>query len=376
MTPSDEHLPPAADEHLPAAADERSAVPTDERSAAVADEHPAAPADQSAWTALGGLPDELVQLAQRCVRADGGMPLATEPWFLRRRWAAPEGQAFGLLASGPLAAGAAPAGGEAPAGGAAPAGGRVLAPGGRPTASAMPASGGAALVAAGAVCPVGDGVVVTGLVDPAARGLGLGARVLDRGLALAAASGREVTVETESLTVGAAELFASRGFRQVFAEDVMRIGLGRPVPATWAGDVTLTTWSPETAGRFFAVYTAAFRERPGFPGESLSEWVGEYDTDDEFRPGWSVLVSLPGLGDVGFVTAAVGWIVQVGVVPHGRGRGIGGALVRESLARMAADGGTEAWLNVNVNNPGAAGLYRRLGFAFAGRRARFRREAS
>jgi GNAT superfamily N-acetyltransferase len=62
-----------------------------------------------------------------------------------------------------------------------------------------------------------------------------------------------------------------------------------------------------------------------------------------------------------------------GVVPAARGRGLGGALVCEALARMAADGSPEAWLNVNVNNPGAAALYRRLGFADAGRRARYRR---
>ena len=40
---------------------------------------------------------------------------------------------------------------------------------------------------------------------------------------------------------------------------------------------------------------------------------------------------------------------------------------------MALDGATEAWLDVNVNNPRVAALYRRLGFTDAGRRGRFRR---
>ncbi|MFI5894845.1 GNAT family N-acetyltransferase [Actinoplanes sp. NPDC051513] len=191
--------------------------------------------------------------------------------------------------------------------------------GGRPEGKtfALPGDDGEPL-AAGAVCPAGDAVIVTGLVDPAARGRGLGAQVL-------------------------------------------------------AGAV-VSEWSGETAGRFHAVYRDAFKDRPGFPDEPVAEWIAEYDEDEEFRPGWSVLVSLPELGDVGFVTAALGWIVQVGVAPQARGRGIGAALMRESLARMAADGAGEAWLNVNVNNPGAAGLYRRLGFADRGRRSRYTNE--
>ncbi|WP_433377728.1 GNAT family N-acetyltransferase [Actinoplanes sp. CA-142083] len=291
---------------------------------------------------VDGLPGALVRLAERCVRADGGMPLAVEPWFLRRRWAAADGQTFALRGDD----------GE--------------------------------LLAAGAVCPAGDGVIVTGLVDPAARGRGLGAEVLDRGLALARSAGSNgggaerprvpVTVETESLTAEGAALFASRGLRQAFAEDVMRIELKEPGPANWPTGAVVTEWSEKTAGRFHAVYRDSFKDRPGFPDEPAAEWIAEYDEDDEFRPGWSVLVTLPEVGDVGFVTAALGWIVQVGVAPSARGRGIGAALMRESLARMAADGAGEAWLNVNVNNPGAAGLYRRLGFADRGRRARYTNE--
>jgi ribosomal protein S18 acetylase RimI-like enzyme len=126
------------------------------------------------------------------------------------------------------------------------------------------------------------------------------------------------------------------------------------------------------AERFHAVYAASFRGRPGFIREPAADWIASHDEDD-FRPDWSVLATVPGLGDAGFITAALGWVVQVGVVPSGRGRGIGAALIRESLSRMAAHGTTEAWLNVNVNNPGAAALYRRLGFVDRGRRARFRR---
>jgi mycothiol synthase len=70
------------------------------------------------------------------------------------------------------------------------------------------------------------------------------------------------------------------------------------------------------------------------------------------------------------VTAGLGWIDQVGVVPAARGRGLGAALVLAALSRMRAAGETEAWLNVNVDNP-ARRLYERLGFHRRGRRARF-----
>ena len=267
--------------------------------------------------------DDLAALVARCLAADGGLPLVTDPGFLRGRWTAPSTVA-------------------------------VRDAGGR-------------LIAAGAVR---DGAVFTGMVDPVARGAGLGARLLDWGLDRPG----PVTVETEGLTPAAEALFASRGLRQIFAEDVMRIDLtGTGFETVWPAGTVLATWSDATAERFAAVHDAAFRDRPGFPGGPASEWIADVREDDDFRPEWSVLASVPDLGDAGFVTAAVGWIVQVGVVPPARGRGLGAALVTESLARRQAAGEAEAWLDVNVDNPGAAALYRRLGFTPAGRRARYRR---
>jgi mycothiol synthase len=263
--------------------------------------------------------DDLLTLAGRCLHADGGLPLAADPAFLRRR----------LLT---------------------------------PASAAVRDDG--RLIAAGAVR---DGAVFVGLVDPAVRGRGLGAALLDWGLQ------RATTVETEGLSPAAETLFASRGLRQVFAEDVMRFDLTAAVPQApaWPDGTLLETWSAATAPRFHAVYDAAFRERPGFPGWTAEEWIEGVD-EDGFQPEWSVLASVPGVGDAGFVTAADDWIDQVGVVPGARGRGIGAALVLEALSRMRADGAGHAWLNVNVDNP-AGRLYRRLGFADRGRRARYQR---
>ncbi|MEU8659687.1 GNAT family N-acetyltransferase [Actinoplanes philippinensis] len=284
--------------------------------------------------------DDLLDLVRRCRAADGGMPLVTEPWFLRGRWLAAGTVAFEVREGG-------------------------------------------ALVAAAAVRPSPGGPMISGLVDPAFRGRGVGASLLDAALAAAGSSGPQgeagrgalpVTVECEGLTAGAAELFASRGLTQFFGEDVMRIKLasGGGCEAGWPDGAEVVEWSAETAGRFHAVYAASFRERPGFPDPAAEEWIEENTEDDDFRPQWSLMATLPGYGDVGFVTAAEGWIVQVGVVPAARGTGLGGALIRESLRRMAAAGATEAWLTVNVNNPSAAGLYRKLGFEDMGQRARYR----
>jgi mycothiol synthase len=267
--------------------------------------------------------DDLIALAARCLAADGGLPLAADPGFLRHRWTTP--------------------------------------------ATVAVRDSGGRLVAAGAVR---DGSVFAGLVDPAVRGNGLGSRLLDWGLDRPGT----VTVETEGLTPAAEALFATRGLRQVFAEDVMRKDLTGTVPAAaWPDGTALAVWSDATAERFAAVHDAAFRDRPGFPGRPPAEWIADVTDDEDFRPDWSVLATVPGVGDAGFATAAVGWLVQVGVVPAARRRGLGAALVLESLARRRAEGETETWLDVNVNNPGAAALYRRLGFTMAGRRARFQR---
>jgi mycothiol synthase len=287
--------------------------------------------DFVSWASLPFDDDaELASLATRCLATDGGLPLAADPDFLRRRW-----QAAGI-----------------------------------PTIQGRDHDG--RLVAAGTVRPTSatGGVTFCGLVDPDARGWGLGTYLITWGLGQA--DQQPVTVETESWTAAAEELFAAHGLRQVFAEDVMRIDLADGVPdPVWPAGTELAAWSAADAPRFHAVYAAAFRERPGFPNWAAEEWIADLAEDDEFRPQWSVLATLADLGDAGFVTAAVDWIVQVGVAPAARGRGLGGALVTEALRRMRADGGTHAWLDVNVDNP-AVRLYRTLGFEHRGRRARYR----
>jgi ribosomal protein S18 acetylase RimI-like enzyme len=300
------------------------------------------PADEIEWTALTAADvPRIAALATRCLAADGGLPLAAGESFLGRRFAGPDVRALGAVVGG-------------------------------------------AMVAAGAVrVRDGDGdgdadadgatrASTTAFVDPAWRGRGFGARLLDWCLATGRDLGDRVVVETESLTSEAAGLFAGRGLRQVFAEDILRFDLAsQALPeAPLPGEVTVAEWTPELVERFFAAYRGSFADRPGFPGWSAGRWIKWIAADDDFRPQWSLLATVDGEGDVAFIACAQDWVVQVGVLPGHRGRGLGPALVVEALRRMRSSGATEALLDVNVNNP-AGRLYRRLGFADVGRRARY-----
>ena len=63
------------------------------------------------------------------------------------------------------------------------------------------------------------------------------------------------------------------------------------------------------------------------------------------------------------------------MIPHARGQNLGAHLITEVVHRIRAAGATSITLNVNTDNPHAAALYRRLGFASIGRRARYQRSA-
>ena len=214
-------------------------------------------------------------------------------------------------------------------------------------------------------------MAIVGQVAPEWRRRGTDARLLDR--ALDSADPRvSVVVETESLTAGADALYRSRGLTCVFAEDVMAISLAGGLPDVASRtDVMFSEWCAQAIARFFAVYQASFRSRPGFRNPTLDEWVNWITDGEDLRPDWTLLATVDGV-DVGFIAGdSGGWISQVGVVPAARRQAIAATLIVEVLRRMAAHGQPTAVLNVNVNNPGAIALYRRLGFSRVGQRARY-----
>ena len=223
--------------------------------------------------------------------------------------------------------------------------------------------------------------IIIGLVRPDWRGRGIGtclmrwSQVQAQAL-LTGATTPVLQIRTESLTEPAARLYLAHGFAVVFEELVMRRDLHRPLPDSWLPpEVTITPWQPDLADQFFQAYEAAFRERPGFPGWTRAEWIAHW-LDDDFRPAWSLLAQVghvPLAFLIAIATPPHGFVVQVGVVPSQRRRGLASALVVETMRRMQADGAASIQLTVNTNNPSAIKTYTALGFVTIGRRARYDR---
>lgn len=213
-------------------------------------------------------------------------------------------------------------------------------------------------------------------LPPGAAYPGLEAALLD--WAEAAAQGSVLEYSTENLTPAVETLLAARGYLPTMIEEVMHRSLSQPLPdAPLSSGVQFETWSPERADRYFAVYQAAFRERPGYPGWSQAEWVDWVAGGDDFSPECTLLAS-EGETPLGFLASDVsggqGWISQMGVVPAARGRGLAQALLVEAMHRFIRQGCTDAYLDVNANNPRARRVYIDLGFVTVQRRGRYRRQ--
>ncbi|NES13200.1 MULTISPECIES: N-acetyltransferase [Micromonospora] len=264
---------------------------------------------------------ELTGLAEACLAVDGGLPLFTTAPLLRARLL--QTRTLGAWHDGRLVA-AVSVGSDR-----------------------QPATG-------------------TGLVHPAWRGRGLGGRLLS--WAEEQAGDADLLLTTETWTPEADPLFTARGFERTFTEWVLRHAL-TTMPEVAPPDGVRT--EPVTLdAELFETYRASFADRPGFVEPSAEDWLGELRDDDGYRPDLSMIARGADGSAVGFVNVIDNWIDQVGVVPGWRGRRVGAYLMGGALRGLAAGGAREAWLCVNDDNP-AAGLYRRLGFRDAGRRARY-----
>ncbi|MFE5940823.1 GNAT family N-acetyltransferase [Streptomyces sp. NPDC056470] len=269
-----------------------------------------------------------VDLSTRCLAADGGLSATASRGFLEKRYIGEEVAAIGAFDDD-------------------------------------------ILITAGSVREVRGFTVVTGQVDPAHRRRGLGSALLDQLLETARRRSGALRVETESLTADADELFQSRGLHQAFAEDVMHRSLGTPLPeAPLPAEVETEEWSDANQGDFFDAYRSSFADRPGFPGWTQEQWT-DWTAGDDFRPQYSLLARSSAGIPIGFVTCAQDFLIQVGVAPEGRHRGLGRSLAVAALTRMQSGGETDVFLDVNVNNPASAALFGSLGFTPIARRARY-----
>jgi mycothiol synthase len=273
----------------------------------------------------------LQALVRQCLEADGGLPDAAGVPFIRRQYLT--GPGAGWFADTRLVA-----------------------------AAALGAERGGRIAAAGAV-------------SPRYRGRGLGRQLFD--WTIAAANGKPLLVAAESVGASGERLYARLGLREVFAELVMSAELAEPgladrgFAAAVPPGLKISAWTTDLGPAFFAAYDRSFRDRPGFPGQPESEWITRTTQDEGFAPELSRLAVDEAGDPVGFVTVDANWIAQLGVIPRWRRRGLGDALLALAMSGIAAAGSATCWLTVATNNPGAIRLYRRAGFAEAGRRARY-----
>jgi mycothiol synthase len=186
-------------------------------------------------------------------------------------------------------------------------------------------------------------------------------------------------ITCENLTDEIVARCVEKGYILSFAEEVMRYDLSRPLPqVSVPAGISFLKWTPERAHDFFSVYAASFRERPGYPGWSEAEWVKWTSDDPEFHPELSVLAVIQGQA-LGFVTNAayeggndkLGYIIQVGILPEWRGKGLGAALTIHSLEMWKETGAEAVYLHVNANNPGAIRVFRLTGFVTVRQRGKF-----
>lgn len=193
-----------------------------------------------------------------------------------------------------------------------------------------------------------------------------------------------IHIRSEANTPELDALYQAAGYECRLQETIMVYGLKNPLP-----DISLppgferAAWSVTSALQFYAAYTAAFRQRPGFQPREFEDWFEYVSEDDDFRPDLSAVALDEGLG-AGYVLCNVplepnlwgergGWISQVGTHPDWQGRGIASALMVDAMQRMKAENLDYAILHVNVNNPKAQRVYEKLGFAIVGQRARYLR---
>ena len=279
-----------------------------------------------AWQPLteGDL-EALRHLAQRCLDAEGGLPMLADDDMLQR---------FFLSGS---------------------------AIGGRDETGD--------LVAAASVFVDGAGHrTASGLIHPSSRWQGIGEQLVQ--WCREHSGGSLLRVVAETTSPDSDKFFAEIGLLRTFAEHVMRHPL-LVIPKIPRPDgLHSLPWTDDTSALFHAAYARSFVTRPGFPGTPRETWVAEAQEEGRFRPDLSRVVVDHDGHVAGFVTISDNWIDQVGVVPEWRGRGLGAHLVVRSLRALRRAGCEDAWLAVNVDNP-AHELYLRLGFVDHGIRARY-----
>lgn len=222
---------------------------------------------------------------------------------------------------------------------------------------------------------------LTGTVDPAHRGCGLGRALLSwqigRATELLRASAPRLPGFVRAMAFehqeSARRLYARFGMAAVRTSHEMLRGLVEPLAAPDPPGIAIAPWDPGRSEDARLVRNDAFLDHWGSPPVDRAAWehlIAAHGTRLDLS-----FLAHEGGRVVGLCRNAVyphdeavtghraGWIHTVGVLRSHRRRGIARGLIAASLAAFRGAGLTHASLYVDAENPtGAPGLYERLGF--------------
>lgn len=205
------------------------------------------------------------------------------------------------------------------------------------------------------------------VVEPAARGNGLGAELAD---AVLSRFEGPISAWAHGNHPAAAALAASRGFARVRDLWAMRRPLAsvpepRPIP-----DVAIRTFAVgHDEDAFLALNAAAFAHHPE-QGSLARADLDERITEPWFDPAGFFLAERDG-ELLGFhwtkvhPAPPVGEIYVLGVSPAAQGLGLGKVLALTGLSYLRSRGLETVMLYVEADNAAAVGLYERIGFTHA-----------
>ncbi len=174
-------------------------------------------------------------------------------------------------------------------------------------------------------------------------------------------------IKCENITEEIIQKYQQEGYRLVFQENVMEHDLTAIPRMETSLPLALRSWSKSSDADFYKVYKASFKDRPGFPGWSMREWTAWLSSSPTFLPERTYIAEVDNEA-VGFIAAdsdsedTRGYIIQVGVIPEWRHKGIAALLICRCLEALHQDGKKAVVLHVNQNNPGAIRLFEQLGF--------------
>lgn len=235
-------------------------------------------------------------------------------------------------------------------------------------------------------------VFLSGGVDPARRGTGIGRRLLAwqqaRAQSMLSQSARTVPAWIMSYAADLApehgRLLQRHGFEPARYFTTLECPLTQPPPvAVRPAGVVVEPFSGELSEGVRAAKNAAFADHWGSQPTSREAWES-MQALPSFRPELSRIARVEGQV-VGFVITEINeadwprqgarsaYIGQVGTVREWRGRGLASALLAEVMQAYREIDLEVAVLDVDTENPtGALGVYTRLGFAPTARDVAYR----